>query len=165
MGTLITIDQSYTNTAWVVWEDELPKHFGVIRSNKDEVIYQRAEFIANNLIEVVRKYKPDHLVIEQIAFGGFGNASKDLAGLLWVILVALKRATHLGYEDYTLVTPTSAKKVHTGSGKASKQQMLAAVPEEVVKKFSKHYLKTKGLYDLADAYAFGKWYFNKQEKK
>lgn len=165
MSKLITIDQSYTNTAWVVWENQQPTAFGVIQSDKTQKIYERAEYVASELVNAIKKHKPEHMVIEQIAFGGFGNASRDLAGLLWVIIVATKRGTHLGYDDVSLVTPTSAKKVHTGSGKATKQQMLAAVPEDVVNVFSKHYKKTKGLYDLADAYAFGKWYFAQQEKK
>lgn len=163
MSKLITVDQSYTATAWVVWEDQQPKSFGVIYSDKTQSMYERAERIAKEINKVVNEHEPQHFVIEQLAYGGFGNATRDLAGLLWVIMVSLKKGTHLGYDDVTLVAPTSAKKVHTGNGKAKKIDMLNAVPEDVVKKFSKHFNKTKGLYDLADCYAFGVWYFKRLE--
>ena len=53
--------------------------------------------------------------------------------------------------DVAVIAPTALKKAATRSGRADKQQMLEAVPEDDREQLSK-YGKTKGRYDLADAY-------------
>lgn len=160
---IISIDQSFTNCAWCIaeWEGDgnITLHdVGVIHSNKGDNKYKRAEYIAKKLIKIVKEHQPEKLIIEQIAFGGIGNAAKDLAGLLYVILVLLKNSTHLTYEDFNFVTATGAKKTHTGDGRADKKKMLEHVPQDVVNfAVDKGITKTKGLYDVADAYAFAVW--------
>lgn len=158
MKRFLTVDQSFTHTAWIYWDNNEIIDFGVLSSDKSQLKYQRAEYIANELLKVVQKYEPEGVVIEQIAFGGIGNAAKDLAGLLYTIIVCLKRGFFKDYHYAVFVTPTAAKKVHTGNGKASKKDMLDAVPKDVLELLSSRYKKTKGLYDLADAYAFKVWY-------
>lgn len=155
---VITVDQSFTHTAWIVWEGDEVLDFGVINSNKDDIIYKRAEDIAKVLVKKVNEHEPSVFIIEQMAFSAMGNAMKNLAGLLFVICVAIKRGTHLGYDDMVFPTPTGAKKAMTGKGRATKQEILAAVPEDVVKLLGSKYKKTKGLYDLADCVAFKTWY-------
>ena len=107
----------------------------------------------------------DKYIFEQLAFGGVGNASRDLAILLGTII---NQDTYINDEKLLLVSPTSAKKVFTGSGKAKKPEMVAALPEEVREIFesfdigmTKTKKRWKGLDDLADSYSFYKWYEEK----
>lgn len=159
----LTIDQSFSHTAWCYWEEETLVSFSVIRSDKEKTKYERAEFVAKEIIKIVNQYEPQKVIIEQLAFGSFGSATRDLAGLLYTIVIAIKRGTHLGYSDILFVTATGAKKTHTGNGKATKQEMLEAVPKEQLEKFEKNYKRSNGLYDLCDAYAFGIWFQQKED--
>lgn len=154
----ITIDQSFTQTAWIIWENHQVKEFGVVSSDPSQTKYARAEFIATEILKVVKEYKPDKMIIEQIAYGGVGNAAKDLCGLLYTIIIACKRGSHLTYQDVVFVTATGAKKSHTGDGRADKKKMFEYTPDDIKTRFLSKHLKTKGVYDLCDAYAFGIWY-------
>ncbi|MGY2463238.1 hypothetical protein [Vreelandella sulfidaeris] len=53
--------------------------------------------------------------------------------------------------DVAVIAPTALKKAATTSGRADKQMMLDAVPADDREQLSK-IGKTKGRYDLADAY-------------
>lgn len=154
----VTVDQSFTNSAWVFWDNHQIVDFGVLCSDGRQTKYERAEWLANELVKIVNKYKPEKMIFEQIAFGGIGNAAKDLCGLLYTMVIACKRGTHLNYTDILFVTATGAKKSHTGDGRADKAKMLSYVPDDIKEKFLSKYKKTRGGYDLADAYAFGVWY-------
>lgn len=168
---VISVDQSFTACAWVISDyDEMDESweiidFGVITSDKGVCVYRRAEDIGKALVQAINEYEPQKLIIEGLAYGAFGgNAAKNLSGLLFVICVMVKRGTHLGYTDMEYPSPTSLKKSHTGSGKASKKDMLNALPEDVHDLFASRYKLTKGRYDLADAYSMLKWYSDRELK-
>ncbi len=144
------IDQSFTSTGIVVKDRNTVLHFSTIRSDKNHDIYQRAFDIKTKVVEIVQLYKPTLINIEQIAFGGVGNAAKNLAGLLFLIMCDIQTVKHY---DVNLVSPTSLKKFATDSGRASKKQMINALPAAVLKMFEDgNYKLTTGLSDLADAY-------------
>lgn len=137
-------------------------------------IFEKALFIAsefdtmNDMVSGTQSnydYYSD-FIFEQLAFGGMGNATRDLAALLATMINCNEYITNA---KLLLVAPTAAKKVFTGNGKAKKDEMVAALPVEILEEFkSKNISKTrtkknwKGLEDLADSYSFYKWY---QEKK
>lgn len=155
---IISIDQSYTHTGWIVSElDDFNVidilNYGVIKSDKEETKFQRAADVAWDIVKIVNQYEPQALVLEQLSFGSIGSATRDLAGLLFVIVDRVKRGTHLTEEDIYLLAATSIKKSHTGNGKATKQQMLEATDPEVRESFESNFTRSKGLYDLVDAYA------------
>ena len=58
-----------------------------------------------------------------------------------------------GRRERLIVPPTTLKKFATGSGKADKNEMIAALPVDVREHFNAQgYKKTTGLTDVADAY-------------
>lgn len=148
------IDQSLNGTAVCIIEDDILVDFCVIRTDKLKDVFSRTLTIALKICEIYENHKPDVVHIEGLAFGMRGNSTRDLAGLLFTIInvVALKHPM----VNYSLIPPTSLKKFATGSGKAKKENMIDALPEDVIKKFTDaHYKKTTGLADLADAYWLG----------
>jgi len=80
-----------------------------------------------------------------------GNATRDLSGLLFSIINVI---SHLHtFKNFRIIAPTQVKKTATGSGKAKKKEMIAALPPDILKLFKdKNYKQTTGLTDLADAY-------------
>lgn len=165
MKTYLSVDQSFTATGWTVCKGNSESitmlDCGCITTDKDKPIYERALEIADALLDVYEEYEPDGFIIEQLAFGAMGNATRNLAGLLFVIITSLIRRNGLDCEkDITFVTPTSAKKCFTGSGKASKSDMWNHCPKKVIDSITaKGYLKSKGGYDVVDAYSFSYYKF------
>lgn len=107
------------------------------------------------MVEVIQLNKIERVVFEDLAFGARGDATRNLAGLLFVLIqVLLEYNTIYGLNiGLEVVAPTSLKKFATKSGKADKTQMVAALPKDVLKQFADaKFKKTTGLTDLADAY-------------
>ena len=103
----------------------------------------------------------DHFVFEDLAYGANGNATRDLAGILFTYL------TRVEFERYSLVSIKTAKKIFTGSGNAKKLDMINALPESVRQLYLDagfEYSKVNGsgqVDDLADSYSFYQWYLQK----
>jgi Holliday junction resolvasome RuvABC endonuclease subunit len=151
MARVLGIDQSFTKCAYVLLDDGVLVNFGIISSSKDEDIYQRAWGITQELLRFCHERPIDHCAIEGLAFGMRGNATRDLAGLQFCIVCALRFIGNL--PSIEILSPTTVKKFATGSGKADKRMMVDALPEIVRKTFElKGVKKNKGLDDLADAY-------------
>lgn len=148
----IGVDQSYTHTGWVVTDvDGSVVAFGVITSDPEEDIYLRAASVAEQINEVIHTHNPGRIHLEGLPFGQIGNATRDLAGLLFVVITQV--IADFPAMPYQVIAPTSVKKHATGSGKATKPQMIEALPPEVAWHFiDAGYKKTTGLADLADAY-------------
>lgn len=144
------VDQSYTSTGWCLNHNDQMTHFGIIKS-KGNSTYERAADVANTLVALVKQHKVDLVNCENLAFGMRGDATRDLAGLLYVIVTSLQRecpTVKIG-----LIAPTSNKKRATGKGTASKRDMIDALPEAVLTQFKeKNFKVTTGLADLADSY-------------
>jgi len=156
---ILSIDQSYTCSGIVVLNDGQVEHCEVFKTKKPEdkkdmgVTYHRAFLVAEHISGIAKKYKPDFISIEGLAFGMRGNATRDLAGLQFVIVVDL--IERLGF-SVEVVSPKTAKLFATGSGKAKKIEMIEALPEDTLKLFQDLGVKkTTGLGDLADAYWIG----------
>lgn len=152
----IGIDQSYTSTGYCIIEEDI-LDYGIIKTDKDMDIHDRVTKITDNLIEIISKYPNSQITIEGLAFGIRGNATRDLAGLQFVIIHNLKR--HL--KNFEVVAPTSLKKFATGSGggkkKITKADMFKALPEDIQKLFKSTHKISTGLYDITDAYWLAKY--------
>lgn len=147
----VGIDQSYRSTAYVIHDGEDVVAFGVISTDKIDDVYTRARYIADELVRVINFHKCEVAHIEGLAMGTFGNATRDLAGLLFTIILAIRERCQL--TSIQEVSPTSLKKKATGNGKAKKEEMINCLPKDVLSKFlERGYKKTNGLTDLADAY-------------
>lgn len=149
--TTLSIDQSYTHCAYVVTEGTNLIEFGVLVSDKNLDVYKRALHLSLSLGQLFLKHTPTEIRLEGLAFGMRGDATRDLAGLLFTIINVI---SHLHcFNNFKIVSPKTVKKVGTGSGKATKKEMIAALPSDVLKLFKdKNYKLTTGLSDLADAY-------------
>lgn len=146
---VLGIDQSLTSTGWCVLENDQLTDYGLISSDKSKENYERAIDVSNEIQSLEIQLQPDLVVIEGIPFMSRSNVTRDLAGLQFLILDRLLGG--VTKEDIRIIPPTKLKKFATGNGKASKDDMFEALPDYAKEKISKT-LKTKGRYDLTDAY-------------
>lgn len=155
---ILSIDQSYTCSGIVILDDGQMTHCEVFKTVKPKTkdmkaTYHRAFMVSEHICKLAKAHKPDLVSIEGLAFGMRGNATRDLAGLQFVIVTDLIERLHM---DVEVISPLSVKKFATGSGKAKKEEMVKALPEDILNKFlDLGVKKTTGLGDLADAYWIG----------
>lgn len=148
----IGIDQSYTSTGFVVLDDDKNMlDCKILSSDKSEDIFHRAWFLSEIIIDEISKYDECCIAIEGLAFSMTGNATRDLAGLQFSIITKIK---YILNKDITIVAPPTLKKSATTNGKASKEDMIAALPENILNVFTgeKNWKKSRGLTDVTDAY-------------
>lgn len=110
------------------------------------------------------------ICIENIGFGSTGDATRGLAGLQFLIIDEFIRDN----EDWgnpnreqpsvDLAPPTTIKKFATGNGRADKEDLFNALPDEVKEIFGQ-IPKTKGRYDLTDAYFISLYGYDFKGKK
>jgi len=148
----IGIDQSYTSTGFVVL-DETKNMIDclIFTSLQTDDIFKRSWDISEQIINEIIKYPKCKLAIEGLAFAMRGNATRDLAGLQFTIINKIK---FLLCKEIVIIAPPSLKKSATTNGRASKEEMIAALPEKIYKYFTidKNWKKSRGLTDVTDAY-------------
>jgi len=150
---ILAIDQSYRSCGIVVFEDGDMIHYEKFVTNKDDDIYDRADQLASHIKELTLKYNPDVVALEGLSFGSVGNVTRDLGGLLFLIVVTLRKVG----KEVIIIPPNTVKKKATGKGNAKKNLVMEALPDDIREKFLKLGVKkTTGLGDLADAYWIGK---------
>jgi Holliday junction resolvasome RuvABC endonuclease subunit len=159
----IGIDQSYTSSGVVILDDS-GNLVDVRRlvSDKKLDMFDRAWQMANFVVDTIIEVGADSVAIEGLAFGIRGSATRDLAGLQYMIVCLVRHRTG---KDVKIIAPLTLKKFATGSGKASKKDMVAAIPPEFVHfmQVEKGLKKTTGLTDVADAYFLAKYMFDQQQ--
>lgn len=148
---LLSIDQSLTNCACILWEDgNMIDHF-VVQTPKDMDTHIRIYTIVNAISYYLEDNNVDKVVLEGLSFGSISTSVRMLAGLYYSILIA----THVHDIEWEEVTPKSVKKFAC-HGKASKKEMWEALPDKVKAKFeATNKTIASGKYDLADAYFIG----------
>lgn len=101
---------------------------GVIRSTRAKTLAQRVHEIGSGLREVLEEFGPASMAIEQV----FSMGKNPKTALL---MAHARGAILMAAEDAGLVvvhyTPTQVKKLLTGSGRASKEQVQHAVSREL----------------------------------
>lgn len=169
MRKILGVDQSYTSSGYcVIDESGSVIDIGTIRTKAevDGDIFDRAALVAKKVIELSDLHDPLRIGMEGLAFAKFGNATRDLAGLQFVLITQL-RATKHG-SNMEIVSPNLLKKFATDKGNASKDEMAAALPDNVRALIDEKKLKkTTGLYDCTDAYwlaQFTRAAYNKSSK-
>jgi Holliday junction resolvasome RuvABC endonuclease subunit len=151
---ILGIDQSYTSSGFMVLEGDTVLHAEKYVSNKDTDKPARAWEIAKRINKIVEQFNPDIVAIEGLAFGMRGDATRDLAGLQFVIVCAL-REKHK--KECIVVSPRTVKVTATGSGKADKMDMYTSLPPQVQTLVEEMGLKkSTGMLDLSDAYWIAK---------
>lgn len=179
MITILAGDQAMTSSGAVVLE-HIPNlgkgndcnevvHVEVIRTNKgnDDFIldtFERASVIGRRLNQIADEHKPDYIVFETPSLASKGNATRTLPMLLGSLLAQLE--CHINREGVKLLTvpPTSLKKFATGKGNAGKDDMVHAVEQSNPELHEQLMAmpKSKGRYDLADAYWLAQWVISKE---
>jgi len=101
---------------------------GVIRSTRESALAERVREIAHGLREVIEEYAPSVMAIEQV----FSHVAHPKTAILMahargVILLAAAEQ-QLPVVHYT---PTQIKRLLTGSGRASKDQVQRAIQHEL----------------------------------
>jgi len=152
---ILAIDQSYTSSGIIVFMDDEMIHAERFPTSKHDNIFKRAASVADRVERVAKEYEIDAIAMEGLAFGMRGSATRDLAGLQFVIAVHMQERH--GYE-VIIIAPLTVKKFATGSGKAKKEKMLECVPQNIKDYFGEKLgvKKTTGLLDMVDAYWIGK---------
>lgn len=119
--------------------------------NKDK--FERAWEVTSRIRELAQQYPPDVIGFEGLAYAKNGNATRDLAGLLFTTVTILRYIDRYNVE---VVAPTEVKKTAV-KGNASKDELVEALPDEIRHEFDAIGVKkTTGLRDLSDAYWIGR---------
>jgi Holliday junction resolvasome RuvABC endonuclease subunit len=150
----VAIDQSFTCSGIVVLRNTNMIHAECYRTTKEDDIFTRAWNITTRVRELVEQHNPDIVAMEGLAFGGKGNATRDLAGLQFVIATQVKFVCDT---KVTIVAPGTVKKVATGKGNSPKMMLLECLPPNIHQAFIELGVKkTTGILDLTDAYWIGR---------
>ena len=156
---ILGVDQSFTSCGIVIIEDGQLVYEERFVSCKTLGKPERAYEVAKRLAIVALKNNVDAVALEGLAFGGKGNATRDLAGLQFAILIEL--GVHNGYECEIIGIGT-AKKLACGKGNAGKEVLVESLPKYVRERFDALGVKkTTGLGDLSDAYWIGMVLYNR----
>lgn len=161
MTVFIGIDQSYTSTGYCVIKDNDVLDFGVFKTSiHDGDIHDRANNVVNNITSLCNNYNDFKFSMEGLSFGQRGSATRDLAGLQFIIINHIR--FQLKVLDINIISPKSIKKFATGSGgsskvKVTKTMMVHSLPEEIKALFKTKYKTSTGLYDVTDAYYLAKY--------
>ena len=151
---IIAIDQSYTLSGIVVMDDISVIHAEKYTTDKAKDKFARAWELTNHIKTLVEEYNPDIIAMEGLAFGMRGDATRDLAGLQFVVVSRLRFEDNYDVEIYA---PTTIKKVATGKGNAKKDMLIECLPNNIREIFDELGVKkTTGLRDLTDAYWIGR---------
>jgi Holliday junction resolvasome RuvABC endonuclease subunit len=150
MKYFIGLDQSYNSFGCCIIDERFNLlHYETFGSPKDKDIFERAWHLTSHVKDIVLRFQPCSICIEGLAFGMRGDATRDLAGLQFSVVNILRFSYN---QNINVIAPLSLKKFVTKSGKATKEQMVEALPENILNKFLEKHKKTTGLYDLSDSY-------------
>lgn len=115
-------DISLNHTGYCVDDGEGNRKYGVIEPKKLEGM-ARLEYVRNEVLRLVPDDDYQLVIMEGLSFGSRGQAVHEIAGLSYMIRMAL-------YEDdtpYVIPPPKSLVKFITGKGNGKKEHMLKAL--------------------------------------
>ena len=156
---VLGIDQSYKSTGIVLLEDETIVDVLTFKANDvrmkgkvEEPIdrFDQSVEIAKFIGDYAVKHLPEAIGVEGLAHGGLGSMTRDLAGLQFTIINHLRT---LDFRRMEIIPPTTVKKFATGKGNSKKEVLYEFLPESIKLLFDeKGFKKSKGRYDVTDAY-------------
>ena len=157
---ILGIDPSLTSSGWVFVDNGEIKDFGVIKTYTNDE--KRFLMIYNEFEKIIKKYKPDEIRCETPYIGTNAQTGLNLAYVRGALLVLCERL------DVPMVSlaPQQIKKALTGSGRAGKEDVAAALVEMYKndKKFKEigpfsdkaNKNKTSDIYDALAAASYNK---------
>ncbi len=124
---ILGIDPGFAIVGWGIVEsvrgNVRPVAYGAIRTPAHTNIESRLLMIQNDLEEIINKYKPEEMAVEELFFNTnitTGIAVAEARGV--IICTAHRMGVKIG--EYT---PLQVKQAVVGYGKAEKQQVIAMV--------------------------------------
>ena len=121
---VLSIDPSTTSTGWCIYDTDQEEflEYGCIKPTSRDVIV-RIIAIDNRIREIIRLWKPEIVLVEELSVTRNGSSTKVLAGLQVVIQMACERARIICVP----VRPTQWRKVVGIKGKNRKEQKAEAI--------------------------------------
>lgn len=153
---ILGIDQSYKSSGLVILEDDNLIHAECYKSNSEDDNFKRCYTISRYIATLAEEWEIDSVFIEGMAYSARGDVTRDLAGLLYAIVIKMNIEKKYKME---IVPPLALKKFGCGYGFAKKAEMINSLPESIRDHFlSLGYKKTTGLADLTDAYYLAQYH-------
>ena len=143
-GVYLNAGKYYIITSKMTKEMSKCKEVNIFEYDKKDDINKNLEQIGDYIIDIVKRYKPELVVIEDISMGStFSRSLIDLTGLnYWVRALLTKNNI-----KFITVPPTKWKKEMIGNGQATKDLIIDAW-----KRITKNNINIKKVDDIADAY-------------
>lgn len=120
---ILGIDPGLANTGWGIIETRSGQYrchaYGCIETTKDTDIAWRLKMIYEQVYEVIQKYAPREVAIEQVYFGANSKSALKTGQARGAALVATA-GCGLKTGEYT---PMQIKQAVVGTGSATKQQV------------------------------------------
>jgi crossover junction endodeoxyribonuclease RuvC len=127
MTKVLGIDPGTATTGWAVIEEKggqfVPLAFGHISTEKNTDEAARIFEINNNLLEIIKKYKPQEAALEKLFFFKNKKTIIQVGQSRGAMLLTLEQ-NHVKIFGYT---PLQVKQAITGYGKADKRQVQLMV--------------------------------------
>lgn len=151
-GIYLSNNKYYIITSKLTKEQSKCSEVECIDYNKTDNINENLKQIGNIIINIVKKYKPELIVIEDVAIGAtFSRSLIDLTGLNYWVRALLT----INKINFITVPPSKWKKEMLGNGQATKDLIIDAW-----KRLTKNNIKLKKTDDIADAYFLCQYGFN-----
>jgi crossover junction endodeoxyribonuclease RuvC len=119
---ILGIDPGLAETGWAVVEQAQPAKLiahGSIHTSKNKALVQRLSQIFDDTKEIINKYQPDHMAVENLYFSKNQKTAINVAQAMGVVKLA-GRERNLEVSGYS---PTNIKTAIVGHGRAQKQQV------------------------------------------
>lgn len=124
---ILGIDPGLATVGWGVIDSERgvqrPVAFGSIKTPAHTLIESRLLMIENDLSEIIKKYQPDEMAVEELFFNTNITTGIAVAEARGVILCT----AHKFGVKISEYTPLQVKQAVVGYGKAEKRQVIAMV--------------------------------------
>lgn len=124
---ILGIDPGYATVGWGVIEsvrgNVRPIAFGAIKTPAHTLLEARLHMIECDIEELIKKYRPDEMAIEELFFTNNITTGIAVAEARGVILCAVHR-NGVKISEYT---PLQVKQAVVGYGRAEKHQVIAMV--------------------------------------
>ena len=124
---ILGIDPGYAIVGWGVVEYTGSKFktlgYGSITTPAGMPVVERLERIYRGMLEIIEKYKPDQMAIEELFFNTNAKTAIVVAQARGIILLSAK-ISGVSIAEYT---PLQVKMAVVGYGKAEKKQVITMV--------------------------------------
>lgn len=144
---ILALDQSTKHTGWSYWDNKRLLKYGVIDMQESDAAFVRMAQMGSEIDKLVRRFKPNHVVIEQVQFQHNYKVYSQLSQLQGIIMRILFEKNIA----FTLVEPTKWRAFDGIKNRKREETKAAAI--QAVK--DKYYIDVSE--DIAEAIGIGLW--------